>query len=191
MCNRNPTQFWDYIKKLGPRNIKKNIPDEVFKKETLITQKSDLLETWRSEFYTLLNGNEVTGTKYEHYINHKILLEQKINDPLYESNINMNANIMPHEVDKAIQKAKFHKAVGPDLIPYEALKNDRMKMVLIQLFQLCFDSGKLPSEWLKSNILPIPKSSAVDPRIPLNYRGISLLSSIYKIYSSILNVRLL
>ena len=30
-----------------------------------------------------------------------------------------------------------------------------------------------------------------DPRIPLNYRGISLLSTVYKVYSNILNYRLI
>jgi hypothetical protein len=34
---------------------------------------------------------------------------------------------------------------------------------------------------------PIPKSSKNDPRVPLHYGGISLLSTVYKLYSSILN----
>lgn len=41
-----------------------------------------------------------------------------------------------------------------------------------------------------SIIKPIPKSAKNDPRIPLNYRGISLLSTVYKRYSNILNARL-
>ena len=39
-------------------------------------------------------------------------------------------------------------------------------------------------------ITPITKSSPKDPLVPLNYRGISLLSCLYKIYSSLLNSRL-
>ena len=40
-------------------------------------------------------------------------------------------------------------------------------------------------------ILSIPKDSTKDPRVPLHYRGISLLSCISKLYSSFLNNRLL
>ena len=40
-------------------------------------------------------------------------------------------------------------------------------------------------------ISPIPKDSTKDKRIPLNYRGISLLSVVSKLYSAVLNNRFL
>ena len=39
-------------------------------------------------------------------------------------------------------------------------------------------------------ITPIPKSRDKDPCVPLNYRGISLLCTISKVYSSVLNNRI-
>ena len=66
-----------------------------------------------------------------------------------------------------------------------------MLNVLLKLFQLCFDSGKIPSQWQKSIINPIPKSKENDPRIPLNYRGISLMCCSAKLYSSLLNERIM
>ena len=36
-------------------------------------------------------------------------------------------------------------------------------------------------------ITPIPKAATKDKRIPLNYRGISLLSVVSKLYSAVLN----
>ena len=56
---------------------------------------------------------------------------------------------------------------------------------------MCLDSGKIPSVWTKAIISPIPKSSTSDSRIPMNYREISLISCVAKIYSSILNARVL
>ncbi len=52
------------------------------------------------------------------------------------------------------------------------------KLFLKKLFQYYFDTGLLPSCWNKAIIKPIPKSCSKDPRVPLNYRGINLLSSI-------------
>ena len=40
-------------------------------------------------------------------------------------------------------------------------------------------------------ISPVPKDSTKDKRIPLNYRGISLLSVVGKLYSAVLNNRFL
>ena len=47
-----------------------------------------------------------------------------------------------------------------------------------------------PSLWLRGVIVPIPKGADKDPCVPLNYRGITLLSCVYKVYSSVLNNRL-
>ena len=41
--------------------------------------------------------------------------------------------------------------------------------------------------WAGALIKPIPKSRDKDPCVPLNYRGITLLCTIYKAYSSVLN----
>ena len=60
----------------------------------------------------------------------------------------------------------------------------------VKLFQYYFDTGIFPSCWNQAIIKPIPKSKSKDPRVPLNYRGINLLSNIYKAYSSIINRRL-
>ncbi len=52
------------------------------------------------------------------------------------------------------------------------------------------DTGLTPSIWGLSIIKPIPKKSMIDPHLPLEYRGFSLLSSTYTFYTSILNSRL-
>ncbi len=54
-----------------------------------------------------------------------------------------------------------------------------------------YDFGMIPSERTKAIICPIPKSSTNDPRVPLNYRGLSILNCMYKMYSSVLNNRVL
>ena len=51
-----------------------------------------------------------------------------------------------------------------------------------KLVSSCLKSMCIPSAafWWHGTIVPIPKSKANDPRVPLNYRGISLLSIPYK-----------
>ena len=58
------------------------------------------------------------------------------------------------------------------------------------LFQLCLDTGKIPSDWYKAIIKPLTKSKENDPRIPLNYRGISLLSCCLKLFTALIDKRL-
>ena len=94
------------------------------------------------------------------------------------------------EIKRAVEKAKTGKAIGSDAIHAEGVKNDSAVLYMHTLFNVCFDRSIVPSKRNKCIINPIPKSSATDPRDPLSYRGISLASSIYKMYCSILNDRL-
>ena len=90
--------------------------------------------------------------------------------------------------EEVICKAKQGKACGIDDIPSEVLQNDTALYFLHVLFNLCFNNSIVPSLWSKCIINPIPKSSTMDPRDPLSYRGIALASAIYKVYCRILKL---
>lgn len=89
-----------------------------------------------------------------------------------------------------MERAKLNKAAGVDQIPSEVLKNHASVLVLHSLFNVCFETGQVPTTWSRSIINPIPKSGNKDKRDPMSYRGITLASTMYKIYSSILNERI-
>ena len=63
-----------------------------------------------------------------------------------------------------------------------------MVEVLCRYCNICFEEENIPRDWMKGIIFPIYKSG--DKREPLNYRGITLLSVVSKVYTSILNKRL-
>ena len=52
---------------------------------------------------------------------------------------------------------------------------------LHELFNTCFRTHTIPSEWNKIVIKPIPKQGK-DQRVPGNTRGINLISNIAKLY---------
>ena len=86
---------------------------------------------------------------------------------------------------------KKRKAVGIDNLPYEVLKNEKSVKVLTILFNKVFEFGIVPSMWKHTIIKPIPKSSMIDFRMPLQYRAISLISTVSKLYAGVINNRLI
>ena len=65
---------------------------------------------------------------------------------------------------------------GNNLIPNEILKNRNITQLLLKLFQRCFISYMVPQQWLQAIDCPIPRVRNNDKIIPLNFRGISLVS---------------
>ena len=59
---------------------------------------------------------------------------------------------------------------------------------LTQLFNKLYNASLFPAVWSKSVIVPIFKKG--DDYNPDNYRGISLLSIVSKVFTAILNKRL-
>ncbi len=192
ICTENPTQFWNYIKKLGPQ-FNNKIPEEVYDEHGNIKADLDeVLKKWRNDYENLYKP---TSHNFDDNFYHEIIellrnAENQMNDPLYVPNDFLNRNFSANEIDQVIDKLKNRKAPGIDNIPNEVLKTPAIKNCLLKLFQYYFDTGLLPSCWNKAIIKPIPKSRTKDPRIPLNYRGINLLSCIYKAYGCVINKRL-
>ena len=60
---------------------------------------------------------------------------------------------------------------------------------LTKLFNIILQSGLIPEQWVQSMIKPIYKNKG-DPLNPENYRPMTLLSCLGKLFTSIINERL-
>ena len=107
----------------------------------------------------------------------------------HESDLNLlNDKITIDEISKAINKMKSNKAPGFDGVTIEFIKEAKFFFLpmLEKLFVLSV--GIYPTEWGKALLCPLhKKGSKADPS---NYRGISLISVISKIFTKVLNERL-
>ena len=174
-CNVDQNRFWKSIGKIGVHNAKvDNIPMEVINQDgSTSTCTIDVLNKWKHDFSSLLNGN-VQSSANEEIPSSASVRDQDVS--FFEQNISIL------EVKNAVEGARQGKACGVDQIPSEVLKNDVTVCFLHVLFNICFNKGLVPGIWGKCVIKLIPKSSSTDPRDPLSYRGIALASSVYKMY---------
>ena len=59
----------------------------------------------------------------------------------------------------------------------------------MKIFNLVFDSGKIPKQWVQGMIKPVYKNKG-DKRNPKNYRPITIVSCFGKVFTAVLNERL-
>lgn len=88
-------------------------------------------------------------------------------------------------VKEAISKLKNGKACGVDHIPNEFLKNGGTALItsLVDMFNMCKTLEVYPDQWFQGYIKPIHKEGSKE--ILSNYRGITVTSNIYKVFTSI------
>ena len=97
--------------------------------------------------------------------------------------------IMMEEVRRGVKRLKMRKAPGVCGVMPEMLKAGGEVVVkwLVMLFNMIWRVGVAPSDWRKAQIIPIYKKGS---RLECsNYRGISLLSVVGKVYARVLNDR--
>ena len=112
-------------------------------------------------------------------------------DHAQESNNILNCPISEEEIYKCIQSLQNNKACGDDCIANEYIKStcQIFMPIYVRLFNIIFDSGNVPDVWLTGNIIPFYKNKG-NQCDPQNYRPITILSCMGKLFTSILNARL-
>ena len=102
----------------------------------------------------------------------------------------LNDNISENEIYSAIKQLKTNKPGGPDKLINECFIHGKQVLVpvLCNLFNKIFESGHFPEEWSEGYIIPLHKKGNRDE--VENYRGITLLSVLGKLFSRVLNNRL-
>ena len=116
--------------------------------------------------------------------------ERYVNGELQIMFQELDTEISLSEIKKGIKLLKNGKSSGPDLLLNEFLKygNDDILLYLHSLFNKIFDIGYFPESWGDGFIVPLHKKGSTDN--VENYRGITLLSIVSKLFSNILNLRL-
>ena len=182
----NPKEFWRHIKNIGPTKKQELILQNVSPEET-----NHVLKYWEDEYKALYNKSNDSITDQNEDItfvqNYLHDIENNMSDTSEDDMLNGTINEI--EVKSAVDKAKVNKSVGYDQLPNEVFKNNQSISLLTRFFNVCFQNHLIPEEWTKAIIKPIPKGSSSNPHTPNSYRGISLLCCVYKIYSSVLNSR--
>jgi len=186
MYKYDKTQFWTTIGDIGIANDrKKTLPFSVTDdRGKTVVDRDEVLKVWQEYFKNLLNQDTSNGN-----VASDVVIEQSV--PCDDVGINiLNAEITVSEIEMAIKASSKGKACGEDDIPLEVLCNENIVGFLCKMFNECFSKGSYPEVWKKGIICPIPKTNTSDTD-PSCYRGITLASSSYKLFCSVLNSRLM
>ena len=102
----------------------------------------------------------------------------------------LDYSVTPDELKKASVCLKPGKSVAADNLGNEMILCllEVSPGLLLKLFNLILDSGCILPDWVISYIVPIHKDGPKSD--PSNYRGISLLSCLGKLFLSIIHNRL-
>ena len=165
---KNSFKFW---------NTSKNI------RHKLHSQPDIELDKWKSHFVSVFNNhNQSEHSEPKEHLSHKYPEDVYIPE--------LDDSISESEIKEAIHNLKPGKAPGLDGICGEYLKYSEHMIIpfLHKLFNKLYDLCHFPFDWSKAIIVPLLKKG--DETNLDNYRGISLLSLVSKVFTFILNKRL-
>ena len=102
----------------------------------------------------------------------------------------LNSEVIKDELLSAIKQLRNGASSGPDLLLNEFFKQGSVLLInyLHALFNRLFQMGYFPKQWSEGFIVPIFKKGDINE--VSNYRGITLLSTLGKLFTRILNNRL-
>ena len=106
-------------------------------------------------------------------------------------NLILDVGKNPTEIVAAFQLLKRRKATGIDRISGGVIKVDfeMLRHCFLYTFNKFFESAACPTEWKTAKVTPIYEGKGSRSN-PDNYRMLSIIPAIYKVYSKILHARL-
>ncbi len=117
------------------------------------------------------------------YASHISLSEEEVTCKL------SNCSVPPlsiGQVKTRLRKVNAAKAAGPDCVPPWVLKtfHEELAPVLCDIFNTCIQHNIFPKQWKEAIVKAVPKKAK--PSFPADYRQISLLSCVGKVFEGIL-----
>ena len=180
--SKDSKHIWSHLRTLNGDSMASNkrLPEEIIINNECITQSNDIAQKL-NEYFTsiadILNQNDnetptLNTEKMTQFVNEKIPNNIFFNIPY----------ISPEQVTYYINKLNCSKATGLDGIGPRILKLsvDAISPSIAELINKSITTGCFPSQLKQAKVLPIYKGG--DKTDPSNYRPISILPTISKIF---------
>ena len=176
-CYReNKKMFWKEVNSARRKNenLEIKIKDE---NGNMLTKEQQVRRRWSDYFDKLLNDSEEREAELSVLGRDGIRLQRIVE----------SERISVEEVEKALKKMKSGKASGVDGVGVEMLKEGGESMIewLVRIYNVCLEEGNVPDDWKKACVVPLYKGKG-ERSVCSNYRGISLLSVVGKVYGRVL-----
>lgn len=166
----DPKSFWSFVN--TSKKIK-GLPSAMNYESTVSTNPSDCCSLFKTFFSSVYTTDDSVNNESEFDLN----IREHI--PIG------NLRLTPEEVLYGLLHLNENKGVGPDNIPPIVLIRCAYSLAapLCKIFNLSLSTGQFPNKWKISFVKPIFKSgSRCDVK---NYRGISIASSMAKLFDSL------
>ena len=194
--SKDPKEYWKKLKQLANSQKKKeNLPQEMKNKNNQLVTGQEMLTVWAEAFASL--GQE-GNNNYDDVFRDETAAIVKLIEHNRSEEVGpdqLENKIELEEIKAAIKLLRRGKAVGIDGMFNEAFKYGGEKLIeaTLKLFQEIWEKDeRFPTQWSRGLIFPLfkggPKEFTYDP---LKYRGITLLSVVGKLYTTILNQRIM
>lgn len=189
--SKNPGVYWDMLKRtVGIKRRKVTMPEEVLF-DGVIVRGDETREVWKEAFrrvFSVDGGENAFNREFLEEIQQEVK-EAELSSQFDTLNRDLNQPIVEEEVLTVISSLKQGKAAGVDTLVNEIFKygGEGIGKATAKLCDEMFRIERIPKDWARGLIFPLFKDG--DVRVPDNYRGITLLSVVGKIYTSVLNSR--
>ena len=145
---------------------------------TLLTKEEDIVDRWRRHFESLLNHAEMKSMPQA--------LQQMTCSPVCK---HLAKTPSLEETMTAVSMMKHGKSTGEDGVPVELLSSSEYSVKhLHQLIVSVWESEEVPNIWRNATISILHKKG--DKTLCGNYRGLSLISHVAKVFLKVLVTRL-
>ncbi len=164
--SKNPKEYWNLLKQL--RNNK-------------LEQKICNTETFVTFFEDLFSKEEDLPTQQKE-------VEEAVLRAL--ENVRSMGDFTLEEFMKALKLLKINKSAGPDRIPGEAIKASPLKMleIILKIMNKIKNNMYYPDNWTEGITSLLLKEG--DDEDPNNYRAITVINIIAKLFAIMINERL-
>ena len=170
-------KLWKHIRNLLPKDSSEKISSLKGDQNEILTENKDMANRFNTFFSTV--GSKL-ASKFTS------VRSDQINIPINENLFSFNL-VSPETVSKIISNLDNNKAVGMDGVSVKILKSGSplLSQILSFLFNKSLIIGKVPQIWKTKRVSPLFKDG--DPNVCNNYRPISILPVIMKVFEKIVN----
>ena len=185
ICNisKNPKEAWRIIKAVCGKNTRKKSQYPIVmsnpQNHSILDSEMSIANEFNMYYRNI--GPKLVEKKPIDYKNFKF---KQLPNTMYLEEISIE------EINKYLLALDINKATGPDNISSRCLKDlkELVSEPLTKIFNNCYNKGYCPTAFTSAYIIPIYKKDKRN--LICNYRPISIISSLAKIFEKCLFVRM-